>query len=458
MKTIKLIAALLAVATIARAQTNQINKAETKTERDARMAWWRDARFGMFIHWGIYSVPGHEAWYMSQGHFPKPEYEKFARQFNPTHFDAAAWVRTAKDAGMKYLVVTAKHHDGFSMFNTKAGGYNVVDDTPWQHDPLKDLAEQCRRQGMRFCVYYSIMDWHHPAQLAAEPDPEHPTYAPTALIAGKEDDYAQYMKTQLKELISQYQPGLIWFDGAVTKGWTVSGGRDLYRYLHSLDPAIICNNRIKGAGDYDTPEQYIPAKNLGKDWETCMTINGSWGYNLADNKYKTTETLIRNLCDIASKGGNFLLNVGPDGSGVIPQPQLERLAEVGAWMRINSEAIYGSGPDPFGGLHGTLSKTDKDKKGDPALIPVWDWRATTKPGKIYVMIFKWPSSGKFELSGLQSMVTKAYLLAGRQDLKFDQTDVGVTLDLPSAAPDKIASVVCIEIADDAARVSPVAEK
>lgn len=457
MKTYKLLLtvglSLACMVLAATAQTNQSDRVETKSERDARMAWWREARFGMFIHWGVYSVPGHAEWYMSQGHFPKAEYEKFTRQFNPTNFDAAAWVRTAKDAGMKYLVITAKHHDGFSMFNTKAGGYNVVDDTPWQHDPLKDLAEECHRQGVRFCVYYSIMDWHHPDQLAADPDPEHPTYNPTTLIPGKEDDYAQYMKTQLKELITQYQPGLIWFDGAVTKGWTVSSGRDLYHYLHSLDPAIICNNRIKGAGDYDTPEQYIPAKNLGKDWETCMTINGSWGFNLKDDRYKTTETLIRNLCDIVSKGGNFLLNVGPDGMGEIPQPQLERLAEVGTWMKVNGEAIYGSGPTPFSELHGKYNDRKKDKLGNPELIPVWDWRCSTKPGKIYVMIFQWPTNGKFELPGLQSKVNKAYLLADHKELKVNQTEAGVNLLLPAAALDKIASVVCLEIADAVAKVA-----
>jgi len=186
-----------------------------------------------------------------------------------------------------------------------------------------------------------------------------------------------------------------------------------------------------------------------------MTMNGTWGFKRDDNNWKSTETLIRNLCDIASKGGNYLLNVGPTSEGLIPQPSIERLAEVGDWMKINSEAIYGSGPTPFGAEAGKFSDTEKDKNGKPKFIPSWDWRCTSKPGKLYLLVFKWPATGKFELPGLQSRVTKASLLAGGKELKVTQTDAGVTLDLPSEAPDKIASVISIEIADPTAKVALV---
>jgi alpha-L-fucosidase len=184
-----------------------------------------------------------------------------------------------------------------------------------------------------------------------------------------------------------------------------------------------------------------------------MTMNNTWGFKRDDNNWKSTETLIRNLCDIASKGGNYLLNVGPTSEGLIPQPSLERLAEVGAWMKVNDEAIYGSGPTPFGSEAGAFSETEKDKNGKPKFIPSWEWRATTKAGKIYLMVFKWPADGKFELTGLQSKVNKATTLAGHKKLRFKQTKTSVTFSLPAEAPDKIASVICLEIADTIPKVA-----
>jgi len=221
------------------------------------------------------------------------------------------------------------------------------------------------------------------------------------------------------------------------------------------------NDRLGGGynGDTETPEQHIPAQGYpGRDWETCMTINDTWGYKRDDDHWKSTETLLRNLCDIASKGGNYLLNVGPTSKGIIPQPEVERLVAVGRWMQVNGQAIYGSDPTPFGAEAGSYSATEKDKAGKPQFIPAWNWRCTTQPGKIYLMIFNWPADGRFDLPGLESKVTKAFLLAGHNTVTFKQTDAGVTLHLPSAAPDKIASGVCIEIADAVAKVMPAMSK
>jgi alpha-L-fucosidase len=283
------------------------------------------------------------------------------------------------------------------------------------------------------------------------------------------DRYTAYMKGQLKELITNYHPGVIWFDGEWESPWTHERGVDVWNYLRALDPKLIINNRIDKArsgmegmdvgnehvGDYGTPEQQIPPAGFGPgvDWETCMTLNNHWGYNSHDNHWKSPETIVRNLCDIASKGGNYLLNVGPTSEGLIPQPSIDRLAEVGAWMKVNGEAIYDAGPTPFGAEAGAFSAAQKDKQGKAKFVPAWNWRATTKPGKIYVEIFNWPADGHFEIAGLQSKVKRAYLLAGHKKLKVEQTEAGVNFALPAEAPDKIATVVCLEINDRTAKVA-----
>jgi alpha-L-fucosidase len=402
---------------------------------------------------------------MEQGHIPASRYEQFAKEFNPVKFDARAFVKTAKDAGMKYIVITSKHHDGFGMWPSALTDW-CVKSTPFQRDPLKELSAECRKQGVKFCVYYSIMDWHSSDWGTRRAWNDVATGTPDM------DRYVEYMKGQLKELVTNYHPGVIWFDGEWESPWTHERGVDLYAYLRALDPKLIINNRVGKArvntngkdvgegnvGDYGTPEQRIPPQGFGPgvDWETCMTLNGHWGYNKHDDHWKSPETIIHNLCDIASKGGNYLLNVGPTSEGLIPQPSVDRLAEVGAWMKVNGDAIYGAGPTPFGAEAGTFSATEKDKNGDPKFTPAWAWRATTQPGKIYVELFQWPATGKIELPGLQSKVKRAYLLAGHEKLKTEPTATGVTIALPAEAPDKIASVICVEIKDKTAKV--VAQK
>ena len=452
-------ALLLAPLFVKAVETNTV-PTETQAQRDARMAWWREAKFGLFIHWGVYSVPagfyhdqpvkGIGEWIMNKGKIPMAEYQQFAKQFNPVKFNADDWVKAAKDAGMKYIVITSKHHDGFAMFETKASPWNIVQASPYGKDPLKDLAAACRKYGIKLGFYYSqAQDWNNGGAAAGgkwDPAQQHDM-----------DDYIDKIAVpQVKEICSNYGefPAVIWWD--TPHDMNKERAQKLYDAVHALKPNVILNNRLGGGfkGDTETPEQKIPAKGFpGRDWETCMTLNNTWGFKRDDNNWKSTETIIHNLADIASKGGNYLLNVGPTSEGLIPQPSLDRLAEVGKWMKVNGEAIYGSSATVFGGELGEAVKAKDGYGHDTMVSSANDWRCTTKPGKIYLIIFKWPTTGKFELAGLESKVHKAYLLAGHTKLKLEQTAAGVSLSLPAEAPDKIASVICLDIADRVARVA-----
>jgi alpha-L-fucosidase len=426
---------------------------ETKAEHDQRMKWWREARFGMFIHWGLYAVPAGEykgqrstrigEWIMEWANIPRSEYEKFAAQFNPVKFNAAEWVRIAKDAGMKYIVITSKHHDGFSMFDSQVSNYDIVDSTPYHSDPIKALATEAKRQGLKFCFYYSILDWHYPTVYVDAPGKD-PTAGnrTTKMKPGGKEEYVKYMKAQLRELITKYDPAVLWFDGEWQDWWTEEDGQDLYKFVRGLKPNIIINNRVgKGrqgmqgmnksdreySGDFGTPEQQIPANGLaGVDWESCMTMNTTWGYKFYDDQWKTSETIIRNLIDIASKGGNYLLNVGPTAEGLIPQPSVDRLREVGRWMKANGEAIYETTASPF-----------------PSQLPFG--RATSKAGRVYLHVFNWPSDGRLQLPSWNARITKAYLLTSpKTRIKFTSDAAVTTLQLPARATDAITSVVVLE--------------
>ncbi len=336
---------------------------ETETDFNSRMEWWRNAQFGMFIHWGAYAVPagvhngkevkGIGEWIQYYEKIPAKEYEIYAKQFNPDKFDADAWAKTMKEAGMKYVVITSKHHDGFSLWNSKVSDYDIVDFAPYGKDVLKALSEACKKQGMKFGLYHSIMDWHHP-------DAQYDSF-----LRNKEDTIGykkkftlyleNYMKPQVKELIENYDPSILWFDGEWVSEFTHEQGKELYQYVRSLKPDILINNRVdKGrqgmqgmnkkdsdyAGDFGTPEQEILDEAADSDWESCMTMNDTWGYKKNDNNWKSTETLIHNLIDVTAKGGNYLLNVGPTSEGVIPEPSLERLKKMGEWLNTNGIAIY----------------------------------------------------------------------------------------------------------------------
>ena len=436
------------------------------------MAWFRDARFGLFIHWGVYSVPAGEwngktnygEWFLEETKMPVSQYEKFAGQFNPVKFDAKEWVRLAKNAGMKYIVITSKHHDGFGMFRSDQTDW-CIKSTPFQRDPLKELADACRAAGLKLCFYYSIMDWHHPDWGTRRAWNDKATGTPDM------DRYVAYMKAELKELLTRYGPiGILWFDGEWESPWTHDRGVDLYDYVRSLQPNIIINNRVGKAragmagidkgpervGDYGTPEQEIPATGFGPgvDWESCMTMNNHWGYNKNDRNWKSSTTLIRNLIDCASKGGNYLLNIGPTSEGVFPEPCIERLEEIGKWMKVNHEAIYGTQASPFEKLDWGRCTQKKLAAGGAvtgfrqhAAWPFEDPRSNAGAGqtRLYFFVYDWPANGQLVIPGLANRPVRAFLLDGGAPLAFTVVNNTVSIRVPAGAPDKMASVVALDI-------------
>ena len=431
---------------------------ESKEARDQRMKWWREARFGLFIHWGDYAVwggvyHGHEQkrggaeWIMNRCKIPVAEYQQVASTFNPVKYDPESWVLLAKEAGMKYIVITAKHHDGFAMFKSNASKFNIADFTPYKKDALEMLAKACKKHNMKLGFYYSqAQDWNNPGgsvarKVAAEgwdnPDSAridaftaaNKGHWDPAQLTSTMDEYMEKVAIpQVKELMTNYgEVAVLWWD-------TPTNMTDEYalklQALLKLQPNIITNDRLKRPnfpGDTGTPEQKIPgADEVGdKDWETCMTMNGTWGYRTNDNKWKTPETLIRNLCDIASKGGNYLLNVGPDALGQIPQPSIERLKAVGAWMKLNGEAIYATKASPIGTIPWGRC-TQKEQNGNTVL---------------YFSVFDWPKDGKLTVPGVNQPVTSATVLVDGKPLKTSIGTTGLEISLPDKAPDAIASVI-----------------
>jgi len=422
--------------------------AESAAERDQRMAWFRDARFGLFIHWGVYSVPAGEwngntnygEWFLEETKMPVSQYEKFAGQFNPVKFDAREWVRLAKAAGMKYIVITSKHHDGFGMFRSDQTDW-CIKSTPFQRDPLMELADACREAGIRLCFYHSIMDWHHPDWGTRRAWNDKATGTPDM------DRYTAYMKSQLSELLTRYGPiAILWFDGEWESPWTHDRGLDLYNYVRGLQPKIIINNRVGKArsgmagmdsgaervGDYGTPEQEIPATGFGPgvDWESCMTMNNHWGYNKSDQNWKSSTTLIRNLIDCASKGGNYLLNIGPTSEGVFPAASIERLEEIGKWMKVNNEAIYGTQASPFEQLAWGRCIQKKLPGGQT---------------RLYLFVYDWPANGQLVIPGLANKPLRASLLGGGASLAFKTGVNTIAISVPAVAADKSASVIALDI-------------
>ncbi|MFG0251565.1 MAG: alpha-L-fucosidase [Phycisphaerales bacterium JB038] len=434
------LALLLALVTIAQPAPGQ-------ADDDDRMDWWREARFGLFIHWGLYAIPAGEwgdenrygEWIMTNARIPVEEYEKFVPRFNPVEFDADAWVRAAKGAGMKYIVITSKHHDGFCLFDSEFTDYDVMS-TPFQRDIMRELADACEEHGLKMCWYHSIMDWHHPDYLPRRGWETRPSEGADF------ERYVEYMRGQVTELLTNYgEIGVMWFDGQWEGTWTHAHGKPLYDLCRELQPSVIVNDRVdkgrKGhsgvvdseyAGDFGTPEQHIPATGLpGVDWETCMTMNRHWGYNRADDEWKSSEDLIRKLIDIASKNGNYLLNVGPKADGTFPEACLERLEAIGAWMQVNGESIYGTTASPF------------------AELP-FDGRCTVKrigsDTRLYLHIFDWPERGRLRLAGLGNEVIEARLLADpKETVPVMRNGADLQFGLPEEALDEVATVLTLDV-------------
>ena len=442
MKRVVFILGVLSLIFSCTPKTQQPEQDEATLKQDQRMNWWRDARFGMFIHWGLYAVPAGEwkgeevpgisEWIMLRAKIPVGEYEKLAEQFNPVKFDADEWVKLAKLAGMKYIVITSKHHDGFAMFQSKASKYNIVDATPFDRDPLKELADACKKNGIRLGFYYSqAQDWHESGGMYAGIDRGEPHWDPNL----KRDSLMNYINgkavPQVREILENYGGlDILWWDTPV--GMTEEAARALQNEADKY-PEMLTNNRLyrPWPGDFSTPEQHVPPTGLDYDWEVCMTMNTSWGYKWYDNNWKSSEMLIRMLVDIASKGGNLLLNVGPTAEGLIPDSSVVRLKEIGVWMQKNGESIYGTSASPFFKLPWGRC-TQKEVDGKTIL---------------YLHVFDWPKDGLLRVPGLKTRIKDVCLLANpEQKFAWKFEDGDLVINAPSVIFDPINTVIAVKTA------------
>ena len=453
---------ILSLTALMLAPLTVFSAAETPAERDARMQWWREARFGMFVHWGLYSglagtwdgkpvaTKGGMEWIQNQVKADTDAYAKAALpKFHPKPGFAREWAKLAKEAGCKYLVFTTKHHEGFSLHASKLGDYNAG--AKLNRDLVKEIVEACRAEGLRVGFYHSVIDWHHdqyayqrtkqlPYPLAGKPYPN-----------GQRDHskYVDYLHGQVDELVSNYgKVDVLWWDYSAQdfQGEEAWRAAELMNLVRSKQPGIIMNNRLFRTveagwagmgthgytasldtkyGDFITPEQEIPANGMpGTDWESCMTLNTTWGYSDHDHAWKSDETLIRTLVDAASKGGNLLLNIGPKGDGSLTPETVKSFQSIGAWMKVNGESIYGTTASPF-------AKT------------AWG-RATQKGKVVYLHVFTWPKDGKLTVP-LKGQVKEARLLSGGQPVQVDSQGNDMLLHLPGYAPDPVASVIRVEL-------------
>lgn len=396
-----------------------------------RLKWWTEARFGMFIHWGPVSLKGTEIGWSRGAQVPAAEYDQLYQQFNPTNFNAAQWVKIAKAAGMKYIVLTSKHHDGFCLWDTKHTDYNIMN-TPFHRDVTKELAEACRQQGIVFCLYHSICDWWHPDYPLGSPGGKSKKPAPNM------DRYNQYLKAELTELLKNYGPlGVLWFDGEWESPWTVDRGQDLYRYCRSLQDSLIINNRVgrgregmagttaqiqDNPGDYDTPEQTIGKFQDQRPWETCMTICNQWAWKPND-PMKSLPDCLHALIRCAGGDGNLLFNVGPMPTGEIEPRQVERLQEMGAWLTKNGPSIYGTRGGPWKSTR-TLA-------------------STRRGSTIYLHVLSSAKSA-LTLPPLPWKIKDATLLAGGK-VSYHQTDQAVEITLAAPQLDPIDTIIKLEL-------------
>lgn len=418
---------------------------ETRAQKDARMAWFREARFGMFIHWGVYAVPQGEfegkrndglgEWLLWIEKVPVERYKQYAAEFTAAQYDPEAWADLAQEAGMRYMVITSKHHDGFALFDSAVSTWDAVDSSPAKRDLIAPLADAARRRGLKFGLYYSqSQDWIHAGggkMSMAEGtgwDEAH---------KGSFDDYLRRIAVpQVNEILARFRPDILWWDTPVWMDRDTDTDRaraDLLIPSIRLSPGIITNDRLgRGyGGDTATPEQNIPATGYkDRDWEVCMTINDTWGFKSYDHNWKSSAELIRMLCDISGKGGNFLLNVGPTADGLIPPEITERLRAIGAWMKVNNEAIYGTVAGPF--QRQPWGRATRRDHAD----------GTT----LYLHVFDWPTDGRLRVLGLRSLPASARLLANGTTLTATRDGDDLLIKLPASATDAVSSVIKLEIA------------
>lgn len=439
----------LALSTTSRAVRTQPGEAA----RRERLAWFHEAKYGLFIHWGLYAIPagtwkgkripGIGEWIMNRARIPVREYEQLARQFNPVKFNADEWVRLAQDAGMKYIVITSKHHDGFALYDSQVSTYDVIDATPFKRDILKELADACAKHGMRLGFYYSqAQDWHDPNGAGNDWD-----FGPD-----EKKDFDKYLRAkaepQVKELLTGYGPvALIWFD--TPRMMTRERGQRFVDILRSMQPKTLIDGRLGIEGDYvTTGDNVIPADVQKTAWEVPATINHTWGYKTYDKDWKSPGQITFKLVDIVSKGGNYLLNIGPMADGAIPQASQDILRHVGDWLKINGEAVYGAGPTPFGSELGELTTTGaKDVRGAPLVLQQTQWRVTVKPGRLYFTFFDEPRA-PFEIPPMKNEVKRAYRLADGAPVDVRRESGKHVLIVERPILDPMATVIVVEITGD----------
>ena len=385
------------------------NKVSDQKQNHPDVSWWQEARFGMFIHWGVYSIPARGEWLMYQEHVPFSEYAALANQFNPKDFNPKEWVARAKEAGMKYVVLTTRHHDGFCLFDSKVSDFTSVK-TGAKRDLVREFADACHEAGMRMGFYYSLMDWHFPGVL--------PLRVPVSESTMKL--VADQAYAQVQELLSNYgKVDILWFDGCNPNDPLRWQSQQILDMARKLQPDILINDRAALPGDFATPENVVAAQ--PRPWESCFCMNRTWGYARYDRNYKPVHEILRLLGSCSSQNGNFLLNVSPDGEGVIPVEQAEILSSIGKWMKVNGKALYGAGPSPVGAPNLGMATRVKDK--------------------VYLLIQRWPGS-TVPIAWCGSKVKSACLLATGQYARIEQKGDCVWLhDMPQYPPDPWLSVI-----------------
>jgi alpha-L-fucosidase len=419
----------------------------------SKMDWWYQARFGMFIHFGSYSQLGQGEWAFTNSQWTKANYQtQVTQNFNPTQFNAAQIAELAKNAGMKYLVITAKHHEGYAMWDSNVPGftdttgtklYNLHDFKGFQTDPLMQLKTECESRGIKFCLYYSILDWNHPSQFD-----RHDNGLTTMTSLAARTGYIADMKAQLQELLDRYDPALLWFDGdwfnepssaTLQDWWLEADGVDLYNWLISRKPGLIVNERVKRGhrlADYDVAEFGIPAEPMGRQWERCASMNDAWGYNASkENTYRSVKDVLQELVTVVSRDGNLLLNIGPKGDGSVTAGSQTVLNGLASWMSTYSDSVHGTSGSPF--------------FSDPS----WG-RVTKKSGKLFAHVFTWPTNGQLQIPAIDNTINRVYLMNNPSvSLSYTVTDQ-INVTVPATAPNADLSVVCVEVQGMPTRVSP----